>query len=148
MKKPSPPNHSPARPYSEVEKQNEELPRIAEPEAVYPATPSFVGKSKHTNQRRISGYAVSDEAWRFAVANDLIPHLETAMRLVHECFPTLSEVQLLHEIDREMENKSWIAIEIKITGSQASILEQYNRFTLQMIRQVPPAKREKILLGF
>jgi hypothetical protein len=60
----------------------------------------------------------------------------------------VSGVQLLHEIDWDVENRSYIVIEIKITGSIPSLLEQYDRFTAQMVRQVPPEKGEKIILSF
>jgi hypothetical protein len=146
MKKSS--KRSSPQPYPAVEQKNETLPHIAEPAAAYSvATPISYRKSQRVEKKRIAGYEVSDEVWRFAVANDLIPHLETAVRLVHECFPTVSDVQLLHEIDWEIEDRSYIVIEIKIAGPIPTILEQYNRFTLQIIRQVPPDKRDKIILS-
>jgi len=147
MKKSS--KQSSPRPYPGAEQKNEALPRIAEPAAAYAvATPTLHRKPQRVEEKRIAGYAVSDEVWRFVVANDLIPHLETAIRLVHECFPTVSDIQLLYEVDWDIENRSYIVIEIKITGSIALILEQYDRFTLQKIRQVPPEKRDKIILSF
>lgn len=145
MKKSS--KQSSPRPYPTVE-QNEALPHIAEPAAAYSvATPASYRKSPRAEKKQIAGYAVSDDVWRFAVTNELIPHLETAVRLVHECFPAVSDVELLYEIDWEIENRSYIVIEIKIAGSIPAILEQYNRFTRQIIRQVPPDKRDKIILS-
>ncbi|MCI0696042.1 hypothetical protein L0337_29085 [candidate division KSB1 bacterium] len=146
MKKSS--KRSSPRPYPTAEQKNEALPNIAEPAAAHAVTtPISHRKPQRVEEKRIAGYAVSDEVWQFAAANDLIPHLETAVRLVYECFPTVSDIQLLHEIDWDVENRSYIVIEIKITGSIASILEQYDRFTLQKIRQVPPEKRDKIILS-
>jgi hypothetical protein len=147
MKKSS--KQSSPRPYPTAEQENEASPRVAEPAAAYTvATPTSRKRPPRVEERRIAGYAVSDEVWRFAAANDLIPHLETAIRLVHECFPTVSDIQLLYEIDWEIENRSYIVIEIKIAGSIPSLLEQYDRFTMQMVMQVPPEKGEKIVLSF
>jgi len=151
MKKNSPAKRAAPRPYPTAEEKNEALSRVAESVAAYSvATPTSTSfrKPRRAEEKRIAGYAVSDEVWQFAAANDLKPHLETAIRLVHECFPTVSDVQLLHEIDWEIEDRSYIVIEIKITGSIPTLLEQYNRFTTQKIRQVPPEKRDKIVLSF
>jgi hypothetical protein len=148
MKKDSPPKRATPRPYPTAEEKGEALSHVAEPAAAYSvATPVSRRKPRRVEEKRIAGYAVSDEVWQFAAANDLIPHLETAIRLVHECFPTVSDVQLLHEIDWDVENRSYIVIEIKITGSIPALLEQYDRFTTQKIRQIPPEKRDKIILS-
>jgi hypothetical protein len=147
MKKSS--KRSSPRPYPTAEQKSEALPRIAEPAAAYAvATPISPRKPRRVEEKRIAGCAVSDEVWQFAAAHDLKPHLETAIRLVHECFPTVSDVQLLYQIDWEIENRSYIVIEIKITGSLPTLLEQYDRFTSQMVRQVPPEKGDKIILSF
>ncbi len=139
------------RPYQTAEEKDEAFSHVAEPVAAYSvATPTSTSlrKPHRVETKRIAGFAVSDEVWQFAAANDLVPHLETAIRLVHECFPTVSDIQLLYEIDWEIENRSYIVIEIKIAGTIPSLLEQYDRFTTQKIRQVPPEKREKIILSF
>jgi hypothetical protein len=150
MKKDSPPKRATPRPYPATEEKGEPLSHVAEPAAAYSvATPTSTSlrKPHRVEEKRIAGYAVSDEVWQFAAANDLRPHLETAIRLVHECFPTVSDVQLLYEIDWEIENRSYIVIEIKIAGSIPALLEQYDRFTTQKIRQIPPEKRDKIILS-
>jgi hypothetical protein len=149
MKKNSSAKQAAPRPYPTAEERNEAPSRVSEPAAAYAAaTPTLHRKPRRVEEKRIDGLAVSDEVWQFAVANDLIPHLETAIRLVHECFPTVSDVQLLYEIDWEIEGRSYIVVEIKITGSIPALLEQYDRFTTQKIKQVPPEKRGKIVLSF
>ncbi len=123
--------------------------RIAEPLAVYaPARAAATRAPRRITERRIAGLAASPEVWQFALTHELIPHLEVAVRLVRECFSTVSEIRLLHQIDWEEENSSWIVIEMNILGSPQVILEQYNRFTRQMVKQVPPAQGEKIVLSF
>lgn len=139
-----------SRPYPKAGKaKTESATRVAESVAAYSvATPAKAYKRQPSLPRRISGYLVPDEVWQFAVQNDLLAHLETAIRLVHECFATVNDVKLAYETDWEIENKNWIAIEIKTVGEIEDILAQYNRFTMQMVRQVPPDKGDKILLGF
>ncbi len=139
---------APSRPYS-VGKKRKSPSRVAEPVAAYStAKSSSLARPRRITERRIVGLVVSEEVWRFAVAHNLIPHLEIAVRLVRECFPNVSELRLLHQIDWEEEDSSWIVIEINILGSPEVILEQYNRFTQQMVKLVPPAKGEKIVLSF
>jgi len=136
------------RPYP-VGKKRESPSRVAEPVAVYStAKQSSLARPRRITERRIAGLIASDEVWRFAVAHDLIPHLATAVRLVRECFPTVSEIRLLHQIDWDSENDSWIVLDIKITGTHKTILEQHNNFTVQMVKLVPPNKGDKIVLSF
>jgi len=151
MKKNLPSKRATPRPYPAAEEKTEALSHVAESVAAYSVaipTSTPLRKPWRVEEKKIAGYAVSDEVWQFTVANDLKPHLETAIRLVHECFLTVSDVRLLYEIDWEIENRSYIVIEIKITGTIPALLEQYDRFTMQKIRQVPPEKREKIVLSF
>lgn len=125
---------------------------IAESLAVYtPARAVATKATRRITERRIAGLVAPQEVWKFALTHELIPHLETAVRLVRECFPTVQKIKLLYEIDWEVSDRSWIAIDIGdiiTVGTQEVILERYNRFTREMVRQVPPDKGEKILLGF
>lgn len=139
---------APRRSYS-VRQKRESPARLAEPMRLYSTAKSAaLKKPRRAAARRIAGLVASAEVWRFAIAHELIPHLETAVRLVKECFPKVSELRLLHQIDWDEENSSWIVIELNILGTPQVILEQYNRFTRQMVKQVPPAKGEKIVLSF
>jgi hypothetical protein len=145
-KKKSSTKPSPSRPYPKS--KAESATRVAESVAVYSvARPRLTHKRRPVLPRRIAGHLVSDEVWQFAIANDLIPHLETAIRLVHECFPTVRKVDLKYVIDPEVENNSWITIEIKVSGNVEEVLAQMNRFDDEMIKQVPIEKGAKICLG-
>jgi hypothetical protein len=150
-KKASQAKQSSPRPYRTAEEMIKPS-RIAEPLAVYSTTRKSSSRApRRLIERRLAGLTTSEEVWRFAVAHDLIPHLETAVRLVRECFPTVRAIKLLYEVDWEVENRSWIAInigDIETVGTQEAILERYDRFTRDMVRQVPLDKGEKILLGF
>jgi len=150
VRKKSPPTKQAApRPYRYAAKKSASSSRIAEPVAVYSAArPSAIKQPRRITERRIAGLVASEEVWRFAAAHDLTPHLETAVRLVRECFLAVSEIRLLHQVDWDSENNSWVVVDIKITGTQDAIIEQYDRFTRQMVRQLPPEKGEKIVLSF
>jgi hypothetical protein len=139
----------PSRPYPETRKSKiASANRVAESVAAYSvARPRSTYKRRPSLSRRIAEHVVSDEVWQFAMVNDLIPHLETAIRLVHECFPTVRKVDFEYVIDPEIENNSWITIEIKVSGSVEEVLAQMNRFDDEMIKQVPIEKGAKICLG-
>lgn len=136
------------RPYPEAGKtKTESVSRVAESVAAYSvARPRSTYKRQPSLSRRIAGHAVSNEVWQFAVENDLVPHLETAIRLVRECFPTVRKIEFFYVIDSEVENWSWITIAIKVSGTVEEVLAQMNRFDNEMIRQVPLEKGEKICL--
>jgi len=139
-------NASP-KPYPEGGKNDSEPNRVAESVAVHYGTrPATPGKAPRTSARQIAGYAVSPEVWQFAVANDLLPHLETAVQLVRACFPTVRKIDFEYVVDPEIENWSWITIAIKVSGTVDEVLAQMNRFDDEMIKQVPIDKGGKICL--
>jgi hypothetical protein len=148
-KKTSSTKPSPSRPYPKADKSKAaSTNRVAESVAAYSvARPRSTYKRRPSLPRRIAEHVVSDEVWQFAIVNNLIPHLETAIRLVHECFPTVRKVDLKYVIDPEVENNSWITIEIKVSGSVEGVLAQMNHFDDEMIKQVPIEKGAKICLG-
>jgi hypothetical protein len=104
-------------------------------------------KLDSARSQNIAGIEVPDAAWRFAEKHELFPHLETAIKLVYECFPSVKTIQLAYEIDWEAENESWIAVNIQAPGKVDDVLQQYLRFNQQMVQQIPPDKGDKILLG-
>jgi hypothetical protein len=138
------------RTYPEAGGKSKAVTRVAEPAtAVYTvAKPSPLRKSlRPITARHIAGYSVSDDVWQFAVANDLIPHLETAIRLVRACFPTARKTDFAYVIDHEIENNAWINVAIKVSGTVDEILAQMNRFDEEMIKHVPIEKGAKIYLA-
>jgi hypothetical protein len=100
-----------------------------------------------TSPQYIAGVEMPDTVWQFARKNALFPHLETALRLVHECFPSVKTIKLAYEFDWEVENESWIAINIQVPGAVDNVLEQYLFFNRQITQQIPADKSDKILLG-
>jgi hypothetical protein len=81
--------------------------------------------------------AASDEAWHFAMKNELIPHLETAVRVVRESFKKISDIRFTHEIDPEIENESCITIRAKVVGSLEELLCQDWAYTEAIVRAMP-----------
>jgi hypothetical protein len=139
----------PSRTYPKAENsKTTSTTRVAESVAAYSvARPRSTYKRQPSLSRRVAGYTVSNEVWHFAVENDLIPHLETAVRLVQTCFPTVRKIDFEYVIDPEVENNSWIDLAIKVSGTVEEILAQMNRFNNEMIKQVPIEKGAKICLG-
>jgi len=139
-------NASPKR-YLEGDQNDGSPNRVAESVAIhYGARPATLDKASRISARRIAGYTVSNDVWQFAIANDLLPHLEAAVRLVRTCFPTVREIDFEYVVDPEIENWSWITIAIKVSGTVDEVLAQMNRFDDEMIKQVPIDKGGKICL--
>lgn len=66
---------------------------------------------------------------------------------MHECFPSVKTIKLAYESDWEIENESWIAINIQVPGAVDNVLKQYLFFNRRITQQIPADKSDKILLG-
>jgi hypothetical protein len=118
--------------------------KVSESLAVYTPTRR---RAVSSAPRRIAGIAASDEVWRFAARNDLLAHLETAVRLVKECFLQIGKMSFTFEIDPEIENESWISIHAAIKGKLDDLLQQWQAFDRAMVRNLPPDKQSLIRLS-
>jgi len=116
----------------------EQIGKVAEPIAAYVHMPA---QTLTPTRRFIAGILAAEPAWRFAVANELIPHLETAVRLVRESFQKLGGLQFDYEIDSEIENESWIVVRAKVDGELEELLNEYTNFNKAMVRAVPIDKQ-------
>lgn len=115
--------------------------QVAEPMAAYQVQRQATAEKKSAPPaRQIGGHQVSREVWQFAVVNDLLPHLETAIRLVYDCFAAVKKIEFVHVIDPELENNSWITIEAAVSGTVEEVLAQTNQFDREMIKHVPIEK--------
>lgn len=122
--------------------------RVAEPTAAYHVHRHVsVEKKKALLTQQIGSLQVSKEAWQFAVVNDLLPHLETAVQLVYDCFASVKKIEFMYVIDPELENNSWITIEAAVSGAVDEVLAQMNRFDEEMLRRVPIEKGAMICLA-
>jgi hypothetical protein len=123
-----------SKPYPETEPSSQQIGKAAEGVATYAYTPL---KKAACVQHQIAGVSVSDDVWRFATANDLIPHLEIAVRILFESFHEISKVRFAYEIDPEIENESWIAIRAKVDGTFEELLHDDLAYTRAIVRAVP-----------
>lgn len=125
------------------------MPKVKAPKILKPYSSRLAKTQKRplSASKNITGVEMPDTVWQFVQKNALLPHLETAVRLVHECFPSVKNIKLAYEFDWEVEDENWIAINIQVSGKTDQVLEQYLFFNRQMTQQIPPEKSAKILLG-
>lgn len=122
------------KPYPESESSSEQVGKVAEGVATYTYTPL---KKAASVQHQIAGIAVSEEVWRFAAANELIPCLETAERLIRELFPKVLGIRFTYEIDPEIDKESYIVIRAKVQGEFEELLQADWAYTKRITRLVP-----------
>jgi len=127
------------KPYPDADSaMSEQIDKVAEGLAAYAYTPI---KKAASWQHQIAGVSASEEVWRFAVVNELIPHLETAIRLLFESFHKIDKVRFAYEVDPEIENETWIAIRAKVEGRFDELLKEDLAYTKAITRVVPVDKR-------
>jgi hypothetical protein len=101
---------------------------------------------KKAEPARIAGLPASDQVWRFAQENALVPHVETAVRLVRELFKEIREIRLSHAPDPEIPGWESIVIDLVITGDLDALQDAYTHYTRAFINAVPNDARRKINL--
>jgi len=124
------------------ERHSARVNKVAESLAVYTPT-----RRQTSHARRIAGILASNEVWRFAAQNDLLAHLETAVRLAKERFKQIGKMSFTYDIDPEIENESWINIHAAIKGKLEDLLEQWQAFDRAMVRTLPIDKQALILFS-
>jgi hypothetical protein len=135
---------STAKPYPEAESSSEQVGKVAEGVATYAYTPL---KKTASVPPQIAGILISEEVWRFAVANEIVSHLETAVRLVRESFRKVIDVRFTHDIDQEIENDSWITLRAKVQGSLEDLVREHWAYMEAIVRAVPINKLPFISLS-
>ncbi len=133
-----------AKPYPDAESSSEQAGKVAEGVATYTCAPL---KKTAAVQHQIAGIAVSDEVWRFAVANEIVSHLETAARLARESFRKVIDVRFTHDIDQETENDSWITLRAKVQGALEELVREHWIYMEAIVRAVPINKLPFISLS-
>jgi hypothetical protein len=130
---------SAAKPYPEAAPQP--AGKVAE------AVATYIARSKpkpRVAARMIAGLAADDEVWTFVKANDLLPHLETAISLAQKAFLKLKEIKLSFASDPEIPEFSSITIKIKAAGSIEELVEQNKAYVRFFIQSVPSAHHHQI----
>jgi hypothetical protein len=96
--------------------------------------------------RTIVGLAADDEVWAFVKANNLLPSLETAIRLVREIFPNLQEMKLAYEQDPELSFLDAVVVYAKAVGTVESLFDQETRYVRAFGRNIPYEDSHKIVM--
>jgi hypothetical protein len=132
---------SAAKPYPEA--ANQPAGKVAEGLATY--TVRSTPKPRAT-VRTIAGLEADDEVWEFVKMNNLLPHLETAIRLTRETFPTWREMKLAYEPDPESSFFNAVVIYVKAVGTVEELFEQENRYIRAYGRHIPRELSQKIVM--
>jgi hypothetical protein len=106
---------------------------------------AFPRKTKPPN---IAGLPASEDVWRFAQENALVPHLETAVRLVRESFKRIKEIKLSYAPDPEIPHWESIVIDLHVTGDVDELQNAYTDYIHEFVKAVPNEDRRKINLLF
>lgn len=120
--------------------------KISEAVATY-ATPSE--QKLRTATRAVAGIVADDEIWTFVTTNDLLPHLEMAIRLAREIFSDVREMWLSYEPDPELPKFNAVVIWVKAHGTVENLFEQEKKYIRAFNESIPPDFRHQIglLLG-
>ncbi len=94
----------------------------------------------------IAGLPASEEVWRFAQENELVPHVETAVRLVRESFKGIREIKLSYAPDPKLPHWESIVISLYVTGSVDELLRSDQNYRRAFITAVPDEQHVKINL--
>ncbi len=94
--------------------------------------------------RYIAGLPASDEVWRFAQENALVPHVETAVRLAREHFKEIREIKLTYSPDPEIPHWETIAIDLHVTGTMDELLQADKKYTRAFNTTIPDEYHLKI----
>ncbi len=115
------------------------------------ATYSTTAPTKHWKPaapaHRIGGLEASDEVWQFAQEHQLVPHLETSIRLARETLYDLRGLELTFDPDPEIPSLHGIGIHAKMGTTDLEEWErQYRNFQRRFLKEIPPDFDSKICL--
>ena len=120
--------------------------KVAESVAGYTVSPAATKRKSATKIRRIAGLEASDEVWEFAQKHQLVPHLETAVRLAKESFRDVRNIYLTFEPDPEIPSLHGIAINANVGGTLEDREHHYQIFDQRFAQEVPREFHLKICL--
>ncbi|MDZ7360694.1 MAG: hypothetical protein ONB46_08205 [candidate division KSB1 bacterium] len=135
------------KPYPEQEASPANQPdKIAEAVSPYITRSETERATLHRKPRLryIAGLPASDEVWRFAQENALVPHVETAVRLARETFKEIREIKLTYSPDPEIPHWETIALDIYVSGTIDELLETDAKYRRAFTTTIPDAKQFNI----
>ncbi len=118
--------------------------KVAESVAGYTASPAVTKRKSLAKQHRIAGLEASDEVWEFAQKHQLVPHLETAVRLVKESFHDIRRIYLTFEPDPEIPSLDGIAVNVKVGGTLDELVQQHDTCLRRFVQEIPDEFRSKL----
>lgn len=136
-------SNSTPKPYPEAN-PSEQIGKVSETASVAYATRAET-KWK-TPARTIAGLAADDEVWAFVRANDLLPHLETAVQLARKTFADLREIKLSYAPDPELPFFNCVTIDAKAKGTVEDVFAQDQNYTRVFVETIPSEKCHQITL--
>ncbi|MDZ7289598.1 MAG: hypothetical protein ONB44_08910 [candidate division KSB1 bacterium] len=92
----------------------------------------------------IAGLSASEEVWRFAQENALVPHIETTVQLAREAFKDIREIKLSYAPDPEIPHWEAIVIDLYVTGTMGELQRAYDNYTRTFIVTIPHELHHKI----
>jgi hypothetical protein len=121
--------------------------KISDSLATYTATPSTKSWKPAAATPRIAGLEASNEVWEFAREHQLIPHLETSIRLARETLHDTRRLELSFQPDPEIPGLHGIGIHAKMGTTDLEVWErQYRAFEKKFDREAPKYLQIKISL--
>ena len=91
-------------------------------------------------------HAIPDEVVRYCQSHGLLPYLETALRLVDECFQPIQRLELSVEPDPEVEDEAAVIIDIRVAMTVDEVLKRREMYARRLVDAVPPAVTWEIVL--
>jgi hypothetical protein len=121
--------------------------KVAESVAGYTVSPAATKRRSSPKLRRIAGLEASDEVWDFVQKHQLVPHLETAIRLAKESVDNPRSLYLTFEPDPEIPSLHGIGINGRISSRNLDDWErQYRAFQQRFLREIPNEVQHQICL--
>jgi hypothetical protein len=121
--------------------------KVAESVAGYTVSPAVTKRKSLAKKHRIAGLEASDEVWEFAQKHQLVPHLETAVRLARETVDNPRSLYLTFEPDPEIPSLHGIAINARVSSNDLKDWErQYRAFQQRFLQEIPSEVQYRICL--
>jgi len=111
----------------------------------YTDTNRLVSK-REARMHYIAGLQASEDVWRLAKEKELVPHIETAIRLARESFGEIQEIKLTYSPDPEIPHWEIISIDLHVTGTLDELLQADQKYIRAFTTTIPDEKQFHICM--
>ncbi len=134
------------KPYPELETTPDQPNKVAEALSPYIARTETRRDVAPTRVKPpvIAGLPASEEVWRFAQENALVPHVETAVRLARESFKEIRNIRLDYMVDPEIPNRAVLEIHLHVTGFMEELLQSDQNYIRAINIAIPDEFNDKM----